>query len=297
MTRVLILGGSGMLGHKLYQRCQDRFDTWATLRSSFDDYVRLDLFSRDRVVSKVDAADPGSVEAAMERIKPDVVVNCIGIVKQSPLALDPIISLTINSLFPHRLARLCESRGCRLVHISTDCVFSGKEGRYVETDPADAEDLYGRTKYLSEVGAPSGLTLRTSMIGREIRTSYGLIEWFLRNRRGQVRGFTRAIYSGFTAGALADIISTIIENHQELRGLYHVSSEPISKHDLLSLVRKAFDVPIEIVPDPGVEVDRSLDSGRFRQATGFQPRSWPEMIGEMAADPTPYDHWRSKRAA
>lgn len=297
MTRVLILGGSGMLGHKLYQRCQDRFDTWATLRSSFDDYVRLDLFSRDRVVSKVDAADPGSVEAAMERIKPDVVVNCIGIVKQSPLALDPIISLTINSLFPHRLARLCESRGCRLVHISTDCVFSGKKGRYVESDSADAEDLYGRTKYLSEVGAPSGLTLRTSMIGREIRTSYGLIEWFLRNRRGQVRGFTRAIYSGFTAGALADIISTIIENHQELRGLYHVSSEPISKHDLLSLVRKAFDVPIEIVPDPGVEVDRSLDSGRFRQATGFQPRSWPEMIGEMAADPTPYDHWRSKRAA
>ena len=142
------------------------------------------------------------------------------------------------------------------------------------------------------MAGPSSLTLRTSIIGRELHTSSGLVEWFLNNRGGHVRGFSRAIYSGFTTQALARIIADLIERFPALNGLYQVSSEPINKYDLLCLIRHSFDLPVEIEQYADFELDRSLDSSRFRAATGFIPPGWPSMIEEMASDQSQYAQWR-----
>jgi len=295
--RVLILGGSGMLGHKLWQVCNDRFDTWVTVRASYRAYAKYNLFGPQRLLGGVDAFNFDTVVRALASAQPDVVINCIGIVKQVAAAKDPFISLTLNSLFPHKLANLCRAAGARLIHISTDCVFSGSKGMYTEDDVSDAEDLYGRTKFLGEVSAPGCLTLRTSIIGRELQTTNGLIEWFLSNRGGKVRGYTQAIYSGFTTLAISDIIANVIEHHSDLSGIYHVSSESINKYNLLCLLRDAYQMQVEIEPYPEVCIDRSLDSSRFRAATNFTPPTWDAMIQAIAEDSTPYDKWRASNGA
>lgn len=290
--RVLILGGAGMLGHKLWQLYRERFDTWVTVRTGYRDYARFALFDPRRMVGGVEAFDFDSVVRVLADVQPQVIVNCIGIIKQLPTARDPLISLAVNSLFPHRLMNLCRTSQARLIHISTDCVFNGRRGRYTEDDVSDAEDLYGRSKYLGEIDAPGCLTLRTSIVGRELQTASGLVEWFL-GRRGQtVKGYRQAIYSGFTTQALARIIADVIERHPKLSGVYQVSSEPITKYALLQLIRAEMNLPIKIEADDTVRIDRSLNSARFRSVTGFTPPAWYEMIREMARDATPYDQWR-----
>jgi dTDP-4-dehydrorhamnose reductase len=290
--RVLVLGAGGMLGHKLVQQYRTRYETWTTARAGYRAYARYGVIDPNRFIPGVDAFDFDSVIRALATVKPDVVINCIGIIKQLDTAKDPIISIGINALFPHRLANLCRGAGARLIHISTDCVFNGRGGMYTEDDPSNAEDLYGRTKFLGEVSGEGALTLRTSIIGRELSTQSGLVDWFLSNRGGQVRGFTGAIYTGFTTLALADIIAGVIDHHPDLTGLYQVSSEPIDKYTLLCLVRDAYRADITIEPYADFTLDRSLDSSRFREATGFTPPTWETMINAMAADPTPYDEWR-----
>jgi dTDP-4-dehydrorhamnose reductase len=223
-------------------------------------------------------------------------INCIGIVKQAEAAKDPVTSIEINALFPHRLARLCQERGIRLIHISTDCVFSGRKGDYSENDLSDAEDLYGRTKFLGEVSGKGCLTLRTSMIGREIETSNGLIEWFLSQEGKTIDGYTGAIFSGFTTNALAEIITNIIYKQSELHGVWHVASAPISKFDLLLLVKQIYGLNIKIEPNQSVVCDRSLNADRFRKTTGFVPPTWHDMIEQMYRDPTPYSELRRPHA-
>jgi dTDP-4-dehydrorhamnose reductase len=295
--RVLVLGAAGMLGHKLWQICCERFDTWVTARAEYRSVAGYDLFDPQHFISGVDVTNRDSMLRVLGTVQPDAVVNCVGIIKQLPAAKDPIVSLTINSLFPHRLASLCQVGGIRLIHISTDCVFAGRKGMYREDDVSDAEDLYGRTKYLGEVSAPHCLTLRTSIIGRELRTGNGLVEWLLSNQGGSVRGFCKAIYSGLTTQTLARVIAETLEQHEQLTGLYHVSSRAIDKYTLLCLIRDEFGVKVDIAPDPSVQIDRSLDGSRFSSTTGFQAPAWPEMIRDMATDPTPYDHWRSRHAS
>ena len=292
--RILVIGGTGMLGHKLWQAYRERFETWVTVRSGFHEYESYGLFDSKHMVGGVDVFDFGTVERAFAVVRPDAVINCIGIIKQLPSAQDPIISLTVNSLFPHRLAALCQAVGARLIHISTDCVFSGHKGMYRETDIPDAEDLYGRTKLLGEVSGPGVLTLRTSIIGRELKTANGLVEWFLSHREGPVRGFTQAIYSGITTQSFAKIIADVLLSYPLLTGLYQVSSDPISKYNLLCLLRDMFGRQIEIEPCPDPQINRSLDSSRFRGATGFVPLPWAEMVETMASDSTPYDEWRNQ---
>jgi len=294
--RVLILGGSGMLGHKLWQVLADQFDTYATFRRSFESYTRYNIFDRTRMVGHVSVQDFDSVVRAVATVRPTVVVNCIGIIKQAAAAKDPLLSISINALFPHRLAHLCRAAGSRLIHISTDCVFSGRKGNYVESDVADAEDLYGRTKFLGEVSYDGCLTLRISMIGRELETSHGLIEWFLSQEGKTVRGYKRAIFSGFTTNALAEIIAQIITEHPNMQGVWHVASEPISKFDLLSLVKQVYGLNIQIEPDETVVIDRSLNASRFQQATGFVLPSWLDMLQQMYQDPTPYSELRRSHA-
>lgn len=284
-----------MLGHKLCQLYRDVFEVWTTFRGGYRNYARYGIFEPERTREGVDASDFNSIVRTFAEVQPDVVINCVGIIKQLKTAEDPIISLSVNSLFPHQLANLCRASSARMIHISTDCVFNGVKGMYTEEDHSNAEDLYGRSKFLGEVGAPGCLTLRTSIIGRELQTSSGLVEWFLSSAGGQVKGYSQAIYSGFTTQALAHVIRDVLENHPQLEGVYQVSSESINKYDLLLLMRQAFGLEVEIEKENTVRIDRSLDSSRFRSATGFTPPSWAEMIQEMAQDTTPYQFWRSQR--
>jgi dTDP-4-dehydrorhamnose reductase len=290
--KVLVLGGSGMLGHKLWQTLAPRFDAWVTVRRPPQEYSRFGIFEETRIFGNVSVEDFESVTRVFASVKPDVVVNCIGLVKQQAAASDPNASSAVNSLFPHRLVQYAGDSGARLIHLSTDCVFSGRAGNYSESDPPDAEDLYGRTKLLGELHEDHCLTIRTSMIGRELRGSHGLLEWFLSQNGKAVRGFRRAIFSGLTTPVLADVIANVITDHPALNGIWHVAGDPISKFDLLTIVQQTYGLAIEIQPDETFVCDRSLDGSRFREATGFQAPSWSEMIDSMRADATPYDQFR-----
>jgi dTDP-4-dehydrorhamnose reductase len=295
--RLLILGGTGMLGHKLWQEAADPLEAWATVRGTELSGPAARIIDPLRVVTEVAAEDLGSIERALEESGADAVVNCIGIIKQSAAAVDPIPSITVNSLFPQQVAAICRERGVRMIHISTDCVFAGTKGMYSEDDPSDALDLYGRSKFLGEVAGPGALTVRTSIIGRELGSSFGLVEWFLGEAGGTVRGFEKAIFSGFTTQALARILIEILTEQPRLEGLWQVSAEPIDKFRLLQLVRDAYGVEVEIAPDTEVRIDRSLDSSRFRAATGWSPPGWEQMIEQMASDSTPYEKIRRSVSA
>ncbi len=290
--RVLVLGGTGMLGHKLWQVLRTRLDAHVAVRADERALARMHVFDPDRTVTGVSAERLETVERAVAAVRPDVVVNCIGIVKQARAAQDPVASISINSLFAHRLARLCRAEDSRLIQISTDCVFSGRAGGYSEADIPDPVDLYGRSKLLGEVDDGDCLTVRTSIVGRELAGSNGLLEWFL-SQHGSVRGFRRAIFSGLTTQALARVLVALVCDHGALSGIRHVASEPISKHDLLCMLRDAYGLSTEIAPDDGFVCDRSLDDTLFRRETGLQPPSWAQMVAELAADKTPYDLVRS----
>lgn len=283
-----------MLGHKLWQTARTRMPTVGAVRGNVESIRQLG-FPLSETVTGVQAGDFDSLVRAFERAKPAFVVNCIGIVKQLAEAKDPVASIGINSLFPHRLHQLCRAVGARMIHISTDCVFSGSRGGYREEETPDADDLYGRSKALGEVTGDGALTLRTSIIGREFRGTTGLVEWFLSNRGGAVDGFDQAIFSGLTTQALAELIVSLIESHPDLSGLNHVSAAPIDKFTLLELLNDGYDAGVTIRKSSAVKIDRSLDSSQFREATRWSPKPWPEMIREMAADPTPYDEWRKSR--
>lgn len=279
-----------MLGHKLCQTIGSRRDVWATIRDGAGP-ARVPGLDPVRLIRGVRAEQFDTVVRAVAAARPDVVVNCIGVVKQRGEAKDPLVSLTVNSLFPHRLAALCGAAGARLIHLSTDCVFSGRSGAYSETDAPDATDLYGRSKQLGEVGAPGCLTMRTSMIGRELTTSQGLIEWLLA-QRGRAPGYTHAIFSGLTTLELSRVILNVIDSHPGLSGVYHVASAAINKYDLLVLLNLALNLGLTIEPDSSVRIDRSLDGRRFAGETGYVAPTWPDMIAGLAADDTPYETWR-----
>ncbi len=281
-----------MLGHKLSQIYSNRFETWVTTHSAGTDIAKLGICDSKRLLNGVDALRFDTVTRAVRDAHPDVILNCIGIIKQSPHIQDVVETIELNSVFPHKLALLCQAAHARLIHISTDCVFSGRKGMYTENDISDAEDLYGRTKFLGEVQSSGCLTLRTSIIGRELNSTYGFLEWFLSQRKGRVKGYMGAIYSGFTTQTLAVIIEDLLLNHPSIEGLYNVSSEPITKYELLRLLKQAYKKGTTIDVDEQVRVDRSLDSTRFRADTGFSPKTWPEMITKMANDSTPYEEWR-----
>jgi len=290
--RILIFGGKGMLGHKLVQVLNDRFDVWTTIRGKLDSLVKYNFYIKENILENVDILDSEQVKRSIEQVKPELVINCVGIIKQLPISKDVINTLSINSLFPHRLAELSKQYSFRLINISTDCVFKGTKGNYTENDEADASDLYGRSKNLGEVLQENCLTIRTSIIGRELDTNHSLVDWFLSNQGGKVKGFINAIYSGFPTIIFADIMTDLIVNQQNLNGLYHISSEPINKFELLNLIKEAYQANIEIELFEDFKIDRSLNSDIFRNETGFEPLSWNEMIKKMAADPTPYNNWK-----
>lgn len=279
--RVLVFGAAGMLGHKLLERLSSRFETFGTLRGTAAGLPAT--LPTQRLIENVSGTDVAALRTVLDTVRPDVAINCIGIIKQLKEAKAAVPSIAINALLPHQLAELCGERGIRLLHFSTDCVFSGRQGPYTEQDFPDAADLYGRTKLLGELDQPGCLTLRTSIIGPELRHGLSLFAWFLQQRGGRVKGFANALYTGFPTTAMADLVGDLIAHHPDLHGLWHVSSDPISKYDLLGLINAAYGLGVTIDRDEDFHCDRRLDSSRFRAATGYAPPSWPQMIADMHA--------------
>lgn len=279
--RVLVIGASGMLGNAVFRLFSQSpgYEVFGSVRS-FTVHGLLSGVSKENVLAGIDVENVDSLMRLFTIVRPDIVINCVGLVKQLTEADDPLTAIPINSILPHRLARMCEVTNARLVHLSTDCVFSGTRGMYTETDTADAQDLYGRSKYMGEVDYPHAITLRTSIIGHELNGARSLVGWFL-SQEGSVKGFKRAIFSGLPTVEIARVIRDYVIPHPELHGVYHVSSKPINKFDLLTLIAEIYSKSINIISDEQLVIDRSLNSTRFSQSSGFKPKSWPELINSM----------------
>lgn len=281
-TKVLVLGVSGMLGHMLLRELSgaENLEVHGTARDAgtFADNCPPRLLSQ--VHTGIDIRDTRVVCQVLDAVQPDVVVNCVGVIKQAPRVDDAVNTIRVNSLFPHEMARECGTRGARLIHVSTDCVFSGQRGDYAEDDIADPCDLYGRSKLLGEVSDAPALTLRTSIIGHELGSQRSLVDWFL-SQSGRVNGYTRAIYTGVTTNEFARLLREVVLPRRQLRGLLHVASKPINKYELLELIAREYDWVGELVPYEDFACDRSLRADALFAATGYRPPSWPEMVADM----------------
>lgn len=279
--RVLVLGVTGMLGNAMYRVLCEAPDlvVYGTARSN----IPPRYFSNEdsnRLLIGIDVENSDSLIRSFSETQPDIVINCIGLVKQLANSNDTLQAVPINTLLPHRLAALCQAIKARLIHISTDCVFSGSKGNYTESDFPDAYDLYGRSKLLGEVDYPHAVTLRTSIIGHELVGQRSLVNWFLAQEKS-VNGYTKAIFSGLPTVELARVIRDVVLPRPDLRGLYHVAAKPISKFDLLNLVASAYEKDIAIIPDKSLVIDRSLNPDRFKESTGYMAPEWPALIQRM----------------
>ncbi|PPK74184.1 dTDP-4-dehydrorhamnose reductase [Methylobacter tundripaludum] len=279
--RVLVLGASGMIGSTTFRVLSERHD-WVVYGSVRSETAKQFFPAQlaERLLANVDVANYDALVDVFARIRPEVVINCVGATKHKTDGNDPLMAIPLNALLPHRLARLCEAVNARLVHVSTDCVFSGKQGHYTEEDLPDTDDVYGRSKALGEVDYPNAITLRTSTIGHELQSSYGLLDWFL-TQQGSCKGFKRAIFSGLSSMEFARVIRDIVIPQPSLHGLYHVAGPAIAKYDLLKLVAKVYGKAIKIIPENEFVIDRSLNADRFHAATGYQSPEWPELIESM----------------
>ena len=280
--RLLILGGSGMLGHQLWRGLHEQHETWVTLRRPVADFAEHNLFDEAKAIQVDNITDDETLGRVLGQAKPEAVINCVGLIKQRDEASDEALTRRVNAEFPHHLAKRCGETGARLIHFSTDCVFAGTKGNYTETDRPDATDLYGQSKHQGEVAEAHCFTLRTSVIGHELGTDLALLDWFLSQHGQTLSGFSQAIYSGFTTLEMTRIIEQILTRHTELSGVWHVASEPISKFDLLQLCSEKLGWEGVIEPSDDFVCDRSLNADRFNQATGYTPPSWEAMIGELA---------------
>lgn len=280
---ILILGATGMLGHvlvfelsqrpelKVFGACRDP----QLLRGAAPEAFLA------RLRGGFEARDINTVATVMEETRPDVVINAVGLIRQLPEGREPKPCIEINALFPHLLLDLCRERGCRLIHVSTDCVFDGRKGTaYTEEDPLTAKDIYGITKFMGEVNEPPALTLRTSIIGHELRNHHSLLEWFLA-QTGSVNGYARTIYSGLPTTELARVVAELVLSRPGLTGLFQVASEPISKYELLRLVAGTYGKDVDICKDERHVENKSLSYEKFHHATGYAPRPWSELIADM----------------
>ena len=280
--KVLILGVTGMLGNAMFRTFLNSnigYDVIGTIRGDKASHHFEDV-SSEYIITGVDVENYDSLIRVFAAVHPQIVINCVGLVKQLADANNPLLAIPINTLLPHRLADLCTLVNARLIHISTDCVFSGDKGNYMESDFPDAKDLYGRSKLLGEVDYPHAITLRTSIIGHELSGNRSLIGWFL-SQENSVKGFTRAIFSGLPTVELARIIHDFVLPCPQLHGLYHIAAKPIDKHSLLNLVAQIYNKKIEIFPDDSFKIDRSLNSQKFYEMTGYVAPEWHELITRM----------------
>lgn len=279
--KVLVLGASGMLGSAMIRVLSEKDDwkVFGTIRSGeIKNFFPVRI--ADRLVTCCDVTNYNDLVKVFKQINPAVVINCISLSKQRLATADPLSMIPVYALLPHQIAKLCNDIGARLVHISTDGVFSGATGGYSEEDPSDAKDLYGVTKYIGEVHAPHTISIRTSIIGHELQSSNGLLNWFFSQEKS-CECFNRAIFSGLPTVVLAQIIRDIVIPRLDLYGVYHIAANPISKCNLLRLIADVYGKSIEIIPNDKVEIDRSLNAERFQLATGYVPPDWRQLIELM----------------
>lgn len=281
---VLILGATGMLGYSLFSNLAENpaLSVKGTVRGLTGKTAFFEQY-QTQLLKGIDVTDITSIERAIIDAKPEVVINCIGLIKQHDIAKQHVAAIEINALLPHQLAALCDQFNARLIHFSTDCVFDGKQGNYQEADLPTATDLYGKSKCLGEVNYGRHLTLRTSIIGHELDSAVSLVDWFL-SQRGAVNGFSKAVFSGLPTCYIAKLLADFILNKPDLCGLYHLSVEPIDKHSLISLVAEIYGKDIEISESTELVIDRSLDSSRLRQTLNLTVPSWRELIEYMHND-------------
>ena len=279
--KILVLGTSGMIGHAMFRILTQskQLEVWGTVRGSADKQHFNDLM-QSRIVVSGDIERRETLPRILGSIKPEVVINCVGLTKHRPTSEDPVASITMNALFPHWLSDQCVAARARLIHVSTDCVFSGSRGSYSEIDTPDASDIYGRTKQLGEVDYPQTVTLRTSTIGHELQSSYGLLNWFL-SQKGSCKGFARAKFSGLSNIEFACVVRDYVITKPNLRGVYHVGGESINKYDLLCMIADIYGNKNIVMRDEDFVIDRTLDSSRFNTATGYLAPNWYEMIKHM----------------
>lgn len=292
--KLLVVGGTGMLGHKLFQKLGKIYpETYATVRKdlSEDPFVRIPFFQTSRVYMGIDVSDIVALQDVILGLKPDYILNCVGVIKQHKDKAAPIPCIKFNALLPHEMDNIASLYGGKVIHFSTDCVFDGKRGSYSEEDPTDASDLYGQSKAMGELVSTNSLTLRTSIIGRELASHLSLLDWFLMQSGHQIKGFRRALYSGVTTNQMARVVHLILENYPNLRGLYQIVADPISKYDLLMLAKKAFHVDVDIKPDDIFVIDRSMRGEKFRLATGYQSPPWSDMLEDLAVESEQYRSW------
>jgi dTDP-4-dehydrorhamnose reductase len=281
--RILILGGTGMLGHQLFHHLSYHFpDTYTTIRQNSARYKISKLINRSRIIDSIDVTEFPVLTGVLKCVSPDVILNCIGVTKRRKDADEAIQAITLNALLPHQLAEWGRNNSAKVINFSTDCVFDGKSGNYVDDSATNAVDLYGKTKAVGEIHGENALTLRSSFIGAELDEGTELLEWFLA-QTGTVKGFKNAIYSGLTTLELSRVIEKILVHYPSANGIYNVSSDPISKYELLVLIRDKMHLNIEVIPDENMKCDRSLNSFKFRQEFDYSPPSWKAMINELAS--------------
>jgi dTDP-4-dehydrorhamnose reductase len=281
-VNILVLGATGLLGNAMFRSMSKA--SGARVTGTIRREAARSLFPPGHAAGLTvidDIESPDALTRLFDAAKPDVVINCIAVGRPTPA--DPLRSIRIYSVLPRRLSHLCRLSGSRLIQISSDGVFSGNRGGYSEDDLPDANDVYGVSKLLGEIAEPHAFTLRTSIIGHELQSRGGLLEWFL-SQQGQCSCYTRAIFSGFPTIVLADLIRDIVIPHPDLHGIYHMATRPISKFDLLQLVAKRYGKAIELIADDRASPDRSLNADRFRKATGYAPPDWPELVDLMYSD-------------
>jgi len=278
--KILVIGASGMLGSAMYNFLSDsnKYYVYGTTRADYSD--KFSIFKNSKLMSSFDLADWNDAEKTIRSIDPDVVINCSGVIKQVDAIKNIDYTLYLNSVVPNRLEHLSLDVNFKLIHFSTDCVFDGQHGNYYESDLANATDQYALSKYLGEVKGSSSLTLRTSIIGHELSGHKSLIDWFL-SQEGTVKGFDRAIFSGLPTNAVAEVVDKYVLDKPKLSGLYHLSSQAISKFDLLELVGRKYGKTIKLEKSHEVVIDRSLNSTAFSDATGFKPANWTHLVDAM----------------
>ena len=285
MKRVLVLGVNGLIGHTLYRKLkQEGYEVFGTMRRAKKEFMQYDFLQADTIIDGLDVHDISDVSEAILQVQPSVVINCIGITRRKDEISSSIQAIKINALLPHQMAKLCQDMSIRMIHLSTDCVFSGDSGLYSEDNIPDASDMYGRTKAMGEVlDNPNCLTLRSSFLGTEISDRTELLEWLLAQTGQTIKGYTRAIYSGVSTVYLSSVITDVLKYYPQLSGLYQIASEtPISKYDLLSIAKKAFNIDVEIVEDDSYASDKSLSGTRLKKIMHYRVPSWSDMLQELA---------------
>ena len=289
-----------MLGHQMWRRVNEwakgsSHQVFGTVRKSKDHYQALGLPNTQNLFDGVDVGEFKKLDALLNQIKPSIVINCAGITLRKKDLSDIEKCYQLNGMLPQFVGQWCNTHDAKLFHFSTDCVYDGKKGSsYLESDMPSAFDHYGQSKYLGEASTGNSLTMRLSIVGRELENKTELVEWILSQKDKHAKGYNAVKYSGLTTAYVAREVIRVIEKYPEISGLYHVSSEPISKYEIMEKINAKFDLNIKIEKNNEIVSNKALDCSRYEKATGFQKPSWDQMIDDLFADREFYENLKNK---